>query len=104
MRGWRGSAAAACGPDRDRARAAALAEPADRIAARHLAMLRLDQLGYLRSHAPGGWRADLTLDGLEHLHGALAAGRGAILWVAPTVFAPLLAKRALHERAFPCTI
>ena len=36
--------------------AAALAEPADRIAARHLAMLRLDQLGYLRSYAPGGWR------------------------------------------------
>ena len=81
--------------------AAALAEPADRIAARHLAMLRLDQLGYLRSYAPGGWRCDLTLDGLEHLHGALAAGRGAILWVAPTVFAPLIAKRALHEAGFP---
>ena len=81
--------------------AAALPEPADRIAAGHLAMLRLDQLGYLRSYAPGGWRCDLTLDGLEHLHGALAAGRGAILWAAPTVFAPLLAKRALHEAGFP---
>jgi lauroyl/myristoyl acyltransferase len=80
---------------------AALPEPADRIAARHLAMLRLDQLGFLRSYAPGGWRADLTLDGLEHLHGALAAGRGAILWVAPIVFAPLLAKRTLHEAGFP---
>ena len=64
-------------------------------------MLRLDQLGYLRSHAPGGWRADLTLDGLEHLHGALAAGRGAILWVAPTVFAPLLASCAARGGLSP---
>jgi lauroyl/myristoyl acyltransferase len=79
----------------------ALPEPVDRIALRHLAMLRLDQLLYLRSHAPRGWRADLALHGLDHLRGALSAGRGAILWVAPTVFAPLVAKRALHEAGFP---
>jgi lauroyl/myristoyl acyltransferase len=74
---------------------------ADELASRHLAALRRDQLAYLRSHAPGGWRRDLALEGLEHLRAALAAGRGAILWVLPNVFAPLIAKRTLHEAGFP---
>ncbi len=57
--------------------------------------------GICAATRPAAGGCELTLDGLEHLHGALAAGRGAILWVAPTVFAPLIAKRALHEAGFP---
>jgi lauroyl/myristoyl acyltransferase len=71
-------------------------EPLAKIALRHVAMLRIDQLLYLRSRAPHGWRVDLPVEGQVHLQEALALGRGAILWVAPTVFAPLIAKRALH--------
>jgi lauroyl/myristoyl acyltransferase len=59
--------------------------------------IRLNQLYYLASWKPGGWRADVRLEGREHLDRALAAGHGAILWVAPFVFASLVAKRALHE-------
>ena len=80
---------------------AAAPASADQIARRHLAMLRLDQLAFLRSYAPNGWPAELTLHGLDHLLAALAVGRGAILWTAPTVFAPLIAKRTLHEAGYP---
>jgi lauroyl/myristoyl acyltransferase len=59
--------------------------------------IRLNQLYYLASWKPGGWRADVRLEGREHLDRALAAGHGAILWVAPFVFADIVAKRALHE-------
>ena len=71
---------------------------ADRIAQRHLAMLRLDQLAFLRSYLRRGWRAELALEGSDHLRAALRAGNGVILWVAPTVFAPLVAKRTLAEQ------
>jgi lauroyl/myristoyl acyltransferase len=59
--------------------------------------IRLNQLYYLASWKPGGWRAEVRLEGREHLDRALAAGHGAILWVAPFVFASLVAKSALHE-------
>ena len=82
------------GPDR-------LTEPARVLARRQLAAIRVDQLCFLRSHRPGGWRPMLRLEGSEHLAAALAAGRGAILWVAPTVFQWLATKRALHEACYP---
>ena len=78
-----------------------LAEPAPVLARRQLAFIRLDQLCFLRSHRPGGWHASLRLEGAGHLQAALAAGRGAILWVAPTVFQWLATKRALHEAGYP---
>ncbi|MDX1540629.1 MAG: hypothetical protein R3349_04430, partial [Geminicoccaceae bacterium] len=62
--------------------------------------LRLNQLYFVTSWLPRGWSPDLTVRGVEHLHTALAAGKGAVLWVAPFVFAPLVAKRALHEAGF----
>jgi hypothetical protein len=61
---------------------------------------RLNQLHYVASWCPGGWSPTIDLVGAEHLHAALAGGRGAVLWVAPLVFAPLVAKRALHEGGF----
>ena len=39
----------------------------------------------------------MEVDGLEHLQAALATGRGAVLWVMPLVFAPLVTKRSLAE-------
>lgn len=75
--------------------------PVDRLALRHLALLRLDQLAYLRCHLPGGWYPELAVEGLAHLRAALAAGRGAILWMTPTLFAPLIGKRSLCEAGFP---
>jgi lauroyl/myristoyl acyltransferase len=53
------------------------------------------QLQYLRSYRSEGWAEELRVEGQEHLRAALAAGKGAILWVMPFVFAPLVAKRSL---------
>jgi lauroyl/myristoyl acyltransferase len=78
-----------------------LAEPARTVARRQLGFIRLDQLCFLRSYRPGGWNPKLRLEGAEHLEAALARGRGAILWVAPTVFQWLVTKRALHEAGWP---
>ena len=52
-------------------------------------------LQILRSVSPGGWNAPIALEGREHLDGALAAGRGAVLWVAHFCFNALAAKKAL---------
>ncbi|HEX6014366.1 MAG TPA: hypothetical protein VFY87_21740 [Geminicoccaceae bacterium] len=81
------------GPDR-------LPEPALALACRQIGLNRVDQLCFLRSYRPGGWRPELLLEGREHLDAALAAGRGAVLWMAPTVFQWLPAKRALSEAGY----
>ena len=57
--------------------------------------LLVAQLQYLRSYRSETWAEELRVEGLEHLHAATVAGRGAILWVMPFVFAPLVAKRSL---------
>jgi lauroyl/myristoyl acyltransferase len=62
--------------------------------------LRLNQLHFVGSWLPGGWPARITVAGADHVKAALDAGRGAVLWVAPFVFAPLVAKRGLHECGF----
>jgi len=63
-----------------------------------VANLRLAQLQILRLQGPvPSWRPALRLEGREHLEQALARGCGAILWVAPFVFASLVAKMALHQ-------
>ena len=79
---------------------ARLTAPVETIAQRQLAMIRLDQLCFLRSYRPGGWQAELALEGREHLDAALARGRGAILWVAPTIFQWLPTKRTLFEAGY----
>jgi lauroyl/myristoyl acyltransferase len=87
-----GRIAAMFGPD-------APASPKE-LARRQLALVRLDQLCFLRSYRPGGWRAEMRLSGRHHLDDALLAGRGAVLWLAPTVFQWLPAKRTLFEAGY----
>ena len=47
-----------------------------------------------------GWRAPIDLVGAENVTDALAAGRGAVLWVAHFSFNSLAAKKAFHEAGF----
>jgi lauroyl/myristoyl acyltransferase len=56
-----------------------------------------DCLHVLRCWAPWGGRPAVSLTGAETLRDALAAGRGAIVWVQDAAFAPLLAKAALAQ-------
>ncbi len=53
-------------------------------------------LQVLRSRSPGGWTALPRLEGAEHLDAALAAGKGAVLWVAHFCFNALASKKALR--------
>ncbi len=46
------------------------------------------------------WRAPIELKGEEHISAALAAGRGAVLWVAHFSFNALASKKALHNVGF----
>jgi lauroyl/myristoyl acyltransferase len=54
----------------------------------------------LRAWRPGSWKPKLALEGETHLVEALAGGKGAVLWVSPTVFNSLPAKIALHRRGY----
>jgi lauroyl/myristoyl acyltransferase len=54
----------------------------------------------LRAWRPGGWKGRLSLEGEGHLAEALKGGKGAVLWVSPTVFNSLPTKIALHERGY----
>jgi len=49
----------------------------------------------LRARSPWGWSATPDLQGTEHLERALAAGNGAVLWVAHFCFNALATKKAL---------
>jgi lauroyl/myristoyl acyltransferase len=77
-----------------------LAMPIDVVAQAYLANLPLPKLQTLRLNAPHGWRPRIRLEGREHIEQALADGRGAILWVAPFLFASLVSKIALHQSGF----
>ncbi|MFN6953262.1 MAG: hypothetical protein ACK4PG_00555 [Acetobacteraceae bacterium] len=55
------------------------------------------RLSLFREALGRGGRAVHRVIGLEHLHAALAAGRGAILWPAPFLHQALHGKRALAE-------
>ena len=57
-------------------------------------------LQILKSAGPGGWNAPVELVGRGHLDAALAAGHGAVLWVAHFCFNALAAKKALAERGY----
>jgi hypothetical protein len=57
-------------------------------------------LQVLREYHPAGWSPRLRVVGREHLDGALAAGRGAVLWVAPFTFNSLVVKKAIKEAGF----
>lgn len=76
------------------------AEGADAVTRALLRNIRVEQLCFLRSHWERGWRPRTRLEGGEHLAAAHRAGRGAVLWVVPTIFSWLFAKRALAEAGF----
>jgi lauroyl/myristoyl acyltransferase len=64
--------------------------------------LRMQDLRAWRPHAPAGhgWLPKLSLEGEAHLQQAIAGGKGAVLWVSPTVFNSLPTKIALHARGY----
>ncbi len=66
----------------------------------YLGNVRLAKLLVLHARRPLGWQPRLRLLGQEHLQHALAAGHGAVLWVAPFIFAPLAAKMTFHHAGY----
>jgi hypothetical protein len=70
------------------------------------AMVRLRQsyleacMTTLRAWAPWSGDPSVTLSGRQHLDDALEAGKGAIVWVAQTSCASVVAKAGLHEAGF----
>ena len=46
----------------------------------------------LKCYRPGGWEPPVRIAGFEHVHAALAAGRGAVLWVSHAFHGHLGAK------------
>ena len=60
-------------------------------------------LQYLREFRPGGWNPRIELTGGEHIDRALKGGMGCILWVAPLLYANLVAKKGLHEVGYAVT-
>jgi lauroyl/myristoyl acyltransferase len=57
-------------------------------------------LQILRARSPRGWHTGLELQGAEHLARALAAGNGAVLWVAHFCFNALATKKALCSAGY----
>jgi lauroyl/myristoyl acyltransferase len=57
-------------------------------------------LQVLKSRSRGGWNPVLHLEGAAHLDSALAAGSGAVLWVANFCFNALATKKALHDAGY----
>jgi lauroyl/myristoyl acyltransferase len=72
----------------------------DEVIRAHLANHHFRYLQGLRCYAPYGWHPRIRLVGREHIERALAAGNGAILWVAPMASRDLVTKMALHEAGF----
>lgn len=70
------------------------------IARANLANNHLLRLQGMRLYAPHGWRPQIRLVGREHIERALAAGRGAVLWLAPMACKDLIAKMALHQAGY----
>ena len=51
----------------------------------------------IREHRKRGWQPQIRLHGREYIDRALAAGRGAVLWITPCSYAELVVKKALFE-------
>jgi lauroyl/myristoyl acyltransferase len=62
--------------------------------------IRMQDLRAWRPDWLGAWSPKLALEGEEHLQRALEGGKGAVLWVSPTVFNSLPTKIALHARGY----
>ncbi len=70
------------------------------ILACYLAKNHLARVQCMQCYAPGGWSPRLRLEGREHIERALAAGKGAVLWVAPMASKDLVTKMALHQAGY----
>jgi len=66
-----------------------------------LAKNHLARVQGMRCHAPGGWSPPIRLEGQEHIERALAAGKGAVLWIAPMASKDLITKMAFHQAGYP---
>ena len=75
----------------------------DALLEAYLANRRVSKLQAFRCRHPAGWNPRTALEGRAFLDEALARGRGAILWVAPFVFGPLLTKMALYRAGHTCS-
>jgi lauroyl/myristoyl acyltransferase len=60
-------------------------------------------LQYLRELRPGGWNPRIELTGGEHIDRALESGSGCIVWVAPMMYAFLVAKKGLSAAGYSLT-
>ncbi|MGA9033663.1 MAG: hypothetical protein WB402_14200 [Sulfuricaulis sp.] len=73
----------------------------DEILKCYLAKNHLARVQCMQCYAPGGWSPHLRLEGREHIEHALAAGKGAVLWIAPMASKDLITKMALHQAGYP---
>jgi len=67
----------------------------------YLAKNHLAHVQCMRCHAPGGWSPPVRIEGREHIERALAAGKGAVLWIAPMASKDLVTKMAFHQAGYP---
>jgi lauroyl/myristoyl acyltransferase len=65
------------------------------------ALANHETLNLLKLGSPFGAKPRVDLVGREHLDRALAKGSGAILWVAPTTYGPMMTKVALAQAGIP---
>lgn len=70
------------------------------ILACFLAKNHLARVQCMQCHAPGGWAPSMRLEGKEHIERALAAGRGAVLWIAPMASKDLITKMTFHNAGY----
>lgn len=61
-----------------------------------------EMVTYFREFRPGGWKPKISVKNLDILAGALAGGRGAVLWVANFDYANLVSKKALWDAGYRC--
>nr|MCU0773924.1 hypothetical protein [Ideonella sp.] len=72
----------------------------DRAVAEQAVHERVLQLHLSRCLRPGGWCPPVEFEGREHVDEAIARGHGAILWIAPLVYATVHAKVALARGGY----
>lgn len=64
------------------------------------ANFHLDRFLILRCHRPGGWEPRVELVGRRHVDAGLAAGKGVILYLMPSVWNHVASKAAFHRSGF----
>lgn len=74
--------------------------PAKNWSRAYAAHVFMRELSTMRMYLRPRWRPVTRVTGAEHIEQALAAGRGAILWVTPLVYSDLITKVALAEAGF----